>query len=92
MITDAEAIQNMVNKVICFHCKKVIFNHSNKGNSYYMTINLENNFHFATSQQYLISKYKQKSKSGQGAILRFHLSCFSAIAGEEYMFDPEIWK
>jgi len=86
MIIDPIAIQNMVNPATCFHCEKPINNNSENTQYYSITLN-RSLLEVASSHKYL-----NKHSAGTGAILRFHIECYSIIAGEDYMFDRKIWR
>ncbi|MDO8641753.1 MAG: hypothetical protein Q7R33_09500 [Nitrosarchaeum sp.] len=85
MIDDPEEHARITNKALCFHCGKTVIDLGAIGRSeisYRIEMRIDLNVTCA-------SKTKQ---NGNGAILRFCVTCFSEVAGEEYMFDQTIWK
>ena len=86
MIIDPFALQDMTNEAICFDCHKLI----NINSPFYEMSLMRDISLCASSAEYL--NRVQKHSTGSGAILRFHIECFSIIAGEDYMFDQMIWR
>lgn len=85
MITDPFALQEITNKCLCFHCGKRI---DPDGMMYDIVLKQHINS-MASSEE--IMRYKN-AFAGWGSILRFHIECFKEIAGDEYLFDQNIWK
>lgn len=89
MITDKQEMIRHVCSFSCFICKKDLKPSETE------------HFEISWKQQMknsMIIDFRYMSsaagiyETGNGAILRFCNNCWLDIAGEEYTFDPTIWK
>ena len=87
MIKDPFSHAEITNKSLCFHCGKWVDPCDIQYNiSFKSDINKTAGSDLYTNS---IGKYIE---CGYGSILRFHVECFSEVAGEEYLFDLNVWK
>ena len=88
MINDPIEMMRITNECLCFHCMKSI-----DSNNQYYEITLKSNISSTSDcSSYLSSNFPKLHIYGHGSILRFHISCFSLISGDIYLFDQNIYK
>ena len=87
MISDPFSHAEITNKCLCFHCGKRI-----DPNGIHYNISLKSDVNDTAGSELYATSVGKYIECGYGSILRFHVECFSEIAGDDYMFDLNIWK